>query len=137
MCECVSVCICVCERRAPMRLLCDSTLSLSFSFALSPSHTRTLSPTHGRRSPEMLSILSTDLVFRKVDIRLPEKVNSNSHGARPVHQIISMIKWICTSTLSMKNSLACRSCRPTRCFAPLSLHSQMSGVCVCEKDVFP
>jgi hypothetical protein len=24
--------------------------------------------------------------FRKVDIRLPGKGNSNSHGARPVHQ---------------------------------------------------
>ena len=27
-----------------------------------------------------------------VDIRLPGKGNSNSHGARPVHQIISLIK---------------------------------------------
>ena len=27
---------------------------------------------------------------RKVDIRLPGKGNSNSHGARPVHQIISI-----------------------------------------------
>ena len=27
---------------------------------------------------------------------------SHSHGARPVHQIVSMIKWIPTSTLSMK-----------------------------------
>ena len=34
------------------------------------------------------------------------KGNSNSHGARPVHQIISMIKWIRTSRLSMKNSLS-------------------------------
>ena len=42
---------------------------------------------------------------RKVDIRLPGKVNSNSHGARPVHPIITMIKWIRTSRLSMKNSL--------------------------------
>ena len=31
---------------------------------------------------------------RKVDIRLPGKGHPNSHGARPVHQIISMIKWI-------------------------------------------
>ena len=28
---------------------------------------------------------------RKVDIRLPGKGNSNSHGARPVHLIIKMI----------------------------------------------
>ena len=41
----------------------------------------------------------------KVDMRLPGKGNSNSHGARPVHQIISMIKWIRTSRLSIQNSL--------------------------------
>ena len=34
---------------------------------------------------------------RKVDVRLPGKGNSNSHGARPVHLIITMIKWIRTS----------------------------------------
>jgi hypothetical protein len=46
---------------------------------------------------------------RKVDIRLPGKENSNSHGARPVHQIISMINWIRTSRLSINNSLSgCR-----------------------------
>ena len=28
---------------------------------------------------------------RKVDTRLPGKENSDSHGARPVHQIISMM----------------------------------------------
>jgi len=28
---------------------------------------------------------------RKVDVRLPGKGNSNSHGARPVHPIITMI----------------------------------------------
>jgi len=45
--------------------------------------------------------------FRKVDVRLLGKGNSNSHGARPVHLINTMIKWIRTSRLSMKNSL-CR-----------------------------
>ena len=44
----------------------------------------------------------------KVDVRLPGKGNSNSHGARPVHLIITMIKWIRTSRLSIKNSLALR-----------------------------
>ena len=39
---------------------------------------------------------------RKVDIRLPGKGNSNSHGARPVHQ---NHRWIRTSRLSIKNSL--------------------------------
>jgi len=43
---------------------------------------------------------------RKVDVRLPEKGNSNSHGARPVCLIITMIQWIRTSRLSIKNSLA-------------------------------
>ena len=41
---------------------------------------------------------------RKVDVRVPEKGNSNFHGARPVHQIISMIKCSRTSRLSTKNS---------------------------------
>jgi len=34
------------------------------------------------------------------------KDNLNSHGARPVHLIITMIKWIRTSRLSVKNSLS-------------------------------
>jgi len=34
------------------------------------------------------------------------KGSSNSHGARPVHLIITMMKWIRTSRLSMKNSLS-------------------------------
>jgi len=46
-----------------------------------------------------------DGLDRKVDVRLPGKGNSNSHGARPVHLIITMIKWIRTSRLSIKNSL--------------------------------
>ena len=45
---------------------------------------------------------------RKVNVRLPGKGNSNSHGARPVHLIITMIKWIRISRLSLKNS-------PSRC----------------------
>jgi len=44
--------------------------------------------------------------YRKVDVRLPGKGNSNSHGARPVHLIITMITWIRTSRLSIKNSLS-------------------------------
>ena len=35
-----------------------------------------------------------------------ESGNSNSHGARPVHSTISMIKWIRTIRSSIKNSLA-------------------------------
>ena len=44
-------------------------------------------------------------MHRKVDVRLPGKGNSNSRGARPVHLIITMIKWFQTSRLSIKNSL--------------------------------
>ena len=43
---------------------------------------------------------------RKVYVRLPGKGNSNSHGARPVHLIITMLKWIRTSKLSIKKSLS-------------------------------
>ena len=43
---------------------------------------------------------------RKVDIRLPGKWNSSSHGARPVRQIISMMEWTRTSRLSIKYSLS-------------------------------
>jgi len=45
-------------------------------------------------------------LLRKVDVRLPGKGDSNSHGARPVHLIITMTKWIRTSRLSIKNSLS-------------------------------
>ena len=41
-----------------------------------------------------------------VDVRLPGKGNSNSHGARPVHLINTMIKWIRTRRLSIKNALS-------------------------------
>ena len=47
-----------------------------------------------------------DGLARMVDVRLPGKGDANFHGARPVHQIITMIKWIRTRRLSMKNSLS-------------------------------
>ena len=43
---------------------------------------------------------------RKVAVRLPGKGNSNSHGARLVHLIISMMKWIRASRFPMENSLS-------------------------------
>jgi len=43
---------------------------------------------------------------RQIDVRLPGKGNSNFHGARPVHLIITMIKWIRTSRFSIKKSLS-------------------------------
>jgi len=42
----------------------------------------------------------------EVDVRLPGKGNSNFHGARPVHLIVTMIKWMRTSRLSINNSLS-------------------------------
>ena len=42
----------------------------------------------------------------KVDVRLPSKGISKSHGARPVHLIITTIKRIGTSRLSIENSLS-------------------------------
>ena len=50
--------------------------------------------------------LATCAGARKVYVRLPGKGNSNSQGARPVDLIITMIKWIRTSRLSIKNSLS-------------------------------
>ena len=43
---------------------------------------------------------------REVDTRLPKKGDSNSDSARPVHLIITMLKWIRNSRLSMKDSLS-------------------------------
>jgi len=48
---------------------------------------------------------------RKGDIRLPGKGSSNYHGARPFHLIITMIKWIRTSRLSIHDSLSLRRAR--------------------------
>ena len=42
----------------------------------------------------------------KADIRLPGKGNLSFYGARPVHLVITMIKWIQTSRLPMKKSLS-------------------------------
>ena len=47
-----------------------------------------------------------DLWDWKVELRLPGKGDSNSHGARLVHLIITMITWIRTSRLSINNSLS-------------------------------
>ena len=44
---------------------------------------------------------------RSRKVRLPEKGNSNFHGARSVHLIKTMIQWIRISRLSVKKSLSC------------------------------
>jgi hypothetical protein len=57
--------------------------------------------------PVLTCVLRVHLILvRKVDVRLPGKGNSNSHGARTVHLSITMIKWIRTIRLSIKNSLS-------------------------------
>ena len=61
--------------------------------------------------------VSSGTVARKVDVRLPGKGNSESHGARPVHLIITILMWIRASRLSMMNSLPgvlCVSLPPRR-----------------------
>ena len=67
---------------------------------------------------------------RKVDVRLPGKGNSNSHGTRPVYLIITVIKWIWTNRSSIQNSLLpCRlpsysaNCRPI--LPPAALSCQL------------
>jgi len=64
---------------------------------------------------------------RQVDIRLPGKGNSNSHGARPFHLIISMTKWIRTSRSSIKNSLSRDRLRTKREVAFKKTRVQGSG----------
>ena len=61
---------------------------------------------------------------RKVDVRPPGKGDSNSHGARPVHLIITMGKWIRTSRMSIKNSLSNLKPRRSRPKAPQDLHQE-------------
>ena len=49
---------------------------------------------------------------RKVNLRLPGKGNAIFHGARPVHLIITMVKWIRTSRSSIKYSPFSTLARP-------------------------
>ena len=52
---------------------------------------------------------------RRADVRLPGKGNFNSHGARPVHLIITMMNWIQAGRLSTKYCVSSkRPCHP-RC----------------------
>ena len=68
--------------------------------------------------------------MRRVDVRLPGKGYSNSHGVRPVRLIITMIKWIRTSRLSKKKlSLPARQTPlPTRRPTPHSVAPPVSAV---------
>ena len=42
---------------------------------------------------------------RNIDVRLPGQGNSNLHGARLVHLIITMMRWFRTRRLSSKECL--------------------------------
>ena len=44
--------------------------------------------------------------WSRVDVRQPGKGSSNSHGARSLHLIITMVNCILTSKLSIQNSLS-------------------------------
>ena len=56
-----------------------------------------------------LPLSSLNPLLRKAGIRLPGNGNSNSHGARPVHLIITTIKWIQSGRLSKQNSLSLKA----------------------------
>ena len=58
---------------------------------------------------------------KEVDVRLPGKGNTNSHGARPVHLIITMKKWIQTNRLPIKNSLSLIVFRERKFYYTLAL----------------
>ena len=49
--------------------------------------------------PPILPKMRCEAESRKVDATLPGKKNPNSHGARPIHLIITVIKWIRTRRL--------------------------------------
>ena len=62
--------------------------------------------------------ISLDMVAAKpvrVARTLHCQVRPNSHGARPVRLIMTMIKWIRTSRLSIKNSLSPSDLAPHCC----------------------
>ena len=64
----------------------------------------------------------------RVDVRLTEKRNSNSHGARPVHQIISTIKRTQTSKFAIRNALSAKRTASEDWSRPMRAMSSMSGV---------
>ena len=49
-----------------------------------------------------IELTENDALTRKVDVRLTGKGNLNFNDARPVHPIITMIKWVRAIELSIK-----------------------------------
>ena len=80
------------------------SLNLASSLTPSPSPSPFLADQREDREVETLFWITTKST-RKVDVRLPSKGNSTSHVARPVHQIVTMTRWIRTR-LSMKKKKA-------------------------------
>ena len=106
---------------ASVRVLIDPNPYRGTSLIKKCPHSSFLLPT---RSTAWVSPRS-----QKVDVRLPGKGNSNSHGARPVHLILTMIKWIWTSSLSIKNSASDEECLPAPKASPSrSRRSQLAHV---------
>ena len=67
---------------------------------LVPRYTTSCAPRQSRRG-------GADAVgSRKAGVSPPEQGNSNSHGARPVHLIISMMKWVRIRKLSTHTFLS-------------------------------
>ena len=58
--------------------------------------------------------------------------NSNSRGARPVHLIITMMKWTRTSRLSTNNSLSARRAAPGARDEKKGLQQVLSGITVVQ-----
>ena len=71
---------------------------------------------------------------RKVDVRLPEKGDSKSHGAGPAHPIITMMKWIRTSKLSLNNSLT--HILPVGCRSGVLPHHDVRRSCRSDRRQF-
>ena len=84
-------------------------------------------PTKPASSPQTRNPHTQNLVAR-----LSGEWNSNSHGARPIHLIITMIRWIRTSSSSVKLSLSlslsvCGVVKPegrSRCLLLLHYYAQ-------------
>ena len=82
----------------------ESAIKSSVSIALICTTSRRIpasaSANHGPKNGGLVQGRAAPTCHRKVDVRLPGK------GARPVHLIITMIKWIRTRRLPIKNSLS-------------------------------
>ena len=82
---------------------------LTFSNFASLESTRRPGPASLKTEMAVRERTCYELDTSQVDMRLPGKGNSSLRDARPVHLIITMIKWIRTSALSIKKCLSMSS----------------------------